>query len=163
LNQVQNSANHIAAVSIERAVMCLFREYQNRESVTEWSFDTVEELFEAAYERQLLDSSDFLYRTGCCDRRTFARITHRFLQLVLHEDEDRGKSLDEASGVIQDLSECRTCAGHILQVVHKGIMTLTSERLFQGREPLTSEELEKTVQRVFSREERVVFVKESHT
>lgn len=154
MDQVHNNVEDVAAVSIERAVMSLFAEYEKIEN--DWKKDTVEELFDLAYEKQILDSSDYLYRTGNCDRRTMARIVHRFLQLVLLEAEDCGKTVDFLSTKILDLSECRTCAGHILQVVHKGIMTTMSDDMFHGRELLEEVELKQIVFRVFHVTERVI-------
>lgn len=153
MNQIHNNAEDITAVSIERAVMSLFTEYKKIDD--EWKFDTIEELFDLAYEKQVLDSADYLYRTGKCDRRTMARIAHRFLKLVLLEAEDRGKTIDTLSTKILDLSECRTCAGHILQVVHKGIMTTMSDSMFHGREQLEEKELEQIVHRIFYTSERL--------
>ena len=76
-------------------------------------------------------------------RKHAARMIHNFLRLELKEAEE----IDTAPAyVLQDLFDCRVCAGHIIQVYVKGIMDSIvlpdGKMIFAAEEVISKEEAE---------------------
>ena len=71
------------------------------------------------YSRGWLQEQD---RKGCClplTKKHCARIVHEFLRCEQKEPDE----IDSGpAGKLQDLFDCRVCAGHVMQVYTKGIM-----------------------------------------
>lgn len=90
-------------------------------------------------------------------RKEAAHIIHDFLRTELQE-------ADEADGspayALQDLFDCRVCAGHIIQVYVKGIMDGTilpdGRMIFDANKEVSFREAEKIVARVFNKKERML-------
>lgn len=84
-----------------------------------------------------------------------ARIVHEFLRLVKKEPDE----LDSGpAGKLQDLFDCRVCAGHVMQVYTKGIMEGCRNgdgRLIFGMEDeIETSEAALIISRVFEKEKR---------
>lgn len=110
---------------------------------------------EYGLQRGWLETQDVVGKENVLLRKQAARILHEYLRMEL-------KETDEVDGspayVLQDLFDCRVCAGHIIQVYVKGIMDsirLPDDRMvFGGEEVVTKEEAEKFVVRMFRSEVR---------
>lgn len=88
-------------------------------------------------------------------RKHAARIIHNFLRLALGEADEIDSS---PAYVLQDLFDCRVCAGHIIQVYVKGIMdgVLLSDgrMIFAADSGVLEEEAEEIVVRAIHKEAR---------
>lgn len=144
-------------ISIEQFVYNLMKDYKAKSAETDFVL--------YGYQNGWLEDQDVSGKSNPLNRKSAARILHQFLRLELAElDESDGS----AASVLQDLYECRVCAGHIIQVYVKGIMgSYTDEdgRKFFGLEmQVSEEEAEEIITRLFNvqkRTPRVVPVGES--
>ena len=88
-------------------------------------------------------------------KKEAARKVHEYLRDVLHEPDEMDTS---AAYKLQDLFDCRVCAGHVMQVYVKGIMegyTNAEGHLMFGMDDEVSPEEAKTIrQRVLAKEKR---------
>lgn len=115
---------------------------------------------EYAYRFGWLEAQDILGREQALQRKTAARITHEFLRRELQET-------DEVDGSpayrLQDLFDCRVCAGHIIQVYVKGIMDgkkSADDRFVFGTEDYISQvEAEEIIGRVFEKGLRKMLIR----
>jgi len=97
---------------------------------------------------------------GCVEdtllRKEAARIVHNFLRMELQEADAVDGSPAYA---LQDLFDCRVCAGHIIQVYVKGIMDAVvlpdGRRIFGTDKEVSLCEAEKIVARIFHKEDRI--------
>ncbi len=75
-------------------------------------------------------------------RKTVVRLLHDFLRTELQEPDEIDAS---PAYVLQDLFDCRVCAGHIIQVYVKGIMDGSAlpdgSVIFAGEKEVSKEEL----------------------
>ena len=111
---------------------------------------------EYGYASGWLEAQDVLGRKGVLLRKTAARILHEFLRRERTEPDE----IDASPAYrLQDLFDCRVCAGHIMQVYVKGIMEekkLEDGRMVFGTEDaIFVEEAEKILERVFCAEKRI--------
>ena len=91
-------------------------------------------------------SGEVLLRKNC------ARIIHRYLQKVLRES-DETEDLPTVAD-IPDISDCRICAPHIVQVIAKGIMLPEQKgriELFEGNRKVERTEAEKLADMIAAR------------
>lgn len=102
-----------------------------------------------------LEISDIANREHPLLRKHAARIIHNFLRLEWKETDEIDAS---PAYVLQDLFDCRVCAGHIIQVYGKGIMdgvALPDGRLvFAAEEEVSAKEAEEIVNRISEPEKR---------
>lgn len=88
-------------------------------------------------------------------RKDAARIIHEFLRDELKEPEESDAS---PAYRLQDLFDCRVCAGHVIQVYVKGIMegyfTREGRFIFGMQDKVLAEELERIVERAIKSEYR---------
>ena len=111
---------------------------------------------EYGYASGWLEAQDVMMQKECLQRKTAARISHSFLR-------KEQKEADEIDGspayILQDLFDCRACAGHIIQMYVKGIMDgiiLPGNRKVFGTDQMVSEEeAEELLIRLFNREKRI--------
>ena len=111
---------------------------------------------EYALQHGWLEMQDVAKQEELLLRKHAARIIHNFLRLEL-------KETDEIDGspayVLQDLFDCRVCAGHIIQMYVKGIMggiALPDDRMiFNADEVVPEKEAEKFIIRAVQPEERI--------
>lgn len=117
---------------------------------------------EYGLQRGWLEQQDAANRSQPLLRKHAARIIHNYLRMEVEE-------ADEVDGspayVLQDLFDCRVCAGHIIQVYVKGIMdgvVLMDERqMFAANKEVSLSEAEEMIARVFRMELRVLRREES--
>jgi len=110
---------------------------------------------EYGLQRGWLEPQDVAGKEDDLLRKQAARILHKYLRLELKES-------DEVDGspayVLQDLFDCRVCAGHIIQVYVKGIMDgvmLTDGRMiFSAEDSVSEAEAEEIVSKMFQTETR---------
>lgn len=127
------------SITLEEFVVLLWKSWKQPDPVgIEKSWDNhqvteqeTDEIFLEGYQLEVLENYDLVYRKERLDRRTAARILHLFSKQVLKEPET---DQVRAAFYIRDLSECRVCAGHIIQVYCKGIMGLSEQNFFAGKE-----------------------------
>ena len=102
-----------------------------------------------------LEVQDAALQEKALQRKTAARIIHNFLRLEVKEPDEIDGS---PAYVLQDLFDCRVCAGHIIQVYVKGIMdgmVLSDGTLvFGAEEAVSEEEAEDITARVFRQKAR---------
>lgn len=112
---------------------------------------------EYGLQRGWLESQDTASKEKAVLRKQAARIVHNFLRLELQEPDEIDGS---PSYVLQDLFDCRVCAGHIIQVYVKGIMdevVLQDGRtVFDADKEVSLSEAESIFIRVFQKEERLL-------
>ena len=110
---------------------------------------------EYACKKGWLETQEFLEKDKPLKRKEVARILHMFLRKELEEPDEIDGST--AYG-LQDLFDCRVCAGHIIQVYVKGIMEGKRREdgsfVFGSDEPVSKEEEKEIVRRLFHRTER---------
>lgn len=102
-----------------------------------------------------LEAQDIAAKADVLTRKHAARMLHHYLRLELQE-------ADEIDGgpayVLQDLFDCRVCAGHIIQVYVKGIMDGAAlpdgKMIFDGEEVVSKAEADEIVTRIFHKEVR---------
>ncbi len=85
-----------------------------------------------------------------------ARIVHEFLRFEQEEPDE----LDSGpAGRLQDLFDCRVCAGHVMQVYTKGIMdgflNEAGRYIFGMEKYISNSDMEQIVGRVFRKEQRI--------
>ena len=108
-----------------------------------------------------LEAQDAAVQEQVLLRKHAARMIHNFLRL-------EQKEADEIDGspayVLQDLFDCRVCAGHIIQVYVKGIMdgvVLPDGRMiFAAEEAVSAEEAGKMLDKVFHKKLRIPVIRE---
>ncbi len=138
----------------EKSVVCLEKFIQQLTAgggISPSPADCVEYGYQAGW----LSAQDVLEKENPLLRKTAARILHEFLRR-------EQKEADEVDGSpayqLQDLFDCRICAGHIIQVYVKGIMdarnTEKEQKIFGTEEEVSEEEAEEILQRVFCPDRR---------
>lgn len=111
---------------------------------------------EYAYGKGWLQEQDVNKSRMLLIKKQCARIVHEFLRCEQKEPDE----LDSGpAGKLQDLFDCRVCAGHVMQVYVKGIMEgykSTEDRLVFGMDDVVTAKMAKNViQRVFHKEKRI--------
>lgn len=109
-----------------------------------------------AYRRGWLQEQDVTGRKQPLQKKHCARIVHNFLLIEKKEPDE----IDSGpAGKLQDLFDCRVCAGHVMQVYTKGIMDGYKNkdgRYIFGMEDRMSKALaEQVLYRMFCRDSRV--------
>lgn len=153
-------------VSIETFVSEIIRQYVENEEVTaEMKQFTYSRQFISddidfiawGYEAGWLEESDALGKSSLLERKTAARIVHQFMRNELKEADEDNTS---AARKLQDLYDCRSCAGHVMQVYTKGIMDghndPTGRFIFGMSEMVSAKEAEEIVCRLFQVQNRKV-------
>lgn len=84
------------------------------------------------------------------DHKNAARIVHEFLKIECEEPDE--EDINPAKK-LKDLYDCHTCVNHIAQVYVKGIMG-EGQSLFGTNAPLTMEEAQFIVSRIFKHKQR---------
>lgn len=112
---------------------------------------------EYGLKRSWLEPSDVARKEEALLRKEAARIVHNFLRLELSEADELDGS---PAYVLQDLFDCRVCAGHIIQVYVKGVMeagVLPDGRLvFDADKPVSEEEAQEILVRMFRTKKRMI-------
>ena len=103
-----------------------------------------------------LEAQDVVNSEQILLKKHGARILHNFLRLELREADE----IDATPAyVLQDLFDCRVCAGHIIQVYVKGIMDgvdLPDGRMiFDAEKVISKEEAEEIIHRIFQKNVRI--------
>lgn len=113
-------------------------------------------LLEKAYYSGWLEQQDLTDPSAPLQGKHLARILHQFLLLVLKEPDEADVSPAYA---LKDLYDCRTCAGHVMQIYAKGIMDgyhiTPSLYLFGMNDSVTLAELDAILKRVYHSEYRL--------
>lgn len=103
-----------------------------------------------------LEAGDVAAQDEVLLRKHAARIIHNFLRLELKEADDIDGS---PAYVLQDLFDCRVCAGHIIQVYVKGIMNSVARpdggMIFSAEDVVSREEAEEILLRTLYPGKRV--------
>ena len=107
------------------------------------------------YSRGWLQEQDVSERQQPLLKKHCARIVHEFLRREQKEPDE----LDSGpAGKLQDLFDCRVCAGHIMQVYTKGIMEAyicnQGTLVFGMEDVINRETAECVIQRVLQKEKR---------
>ena len=101
-----------------------------------------------------LEAQDVAEKEEPLQRKSAARILHEFLRRELKENDE----IDGSPAYrLQDLFDCRVCAGHIIQVYVKGIMDgLETEKgfMFGAENCVSAEEAEDIACRMFCKRQR---------
>ena len=109
------------------------------------------------YEAGWLETQDISEKEQSLKRKTAARILHQFLRL---ERKEADVDASAVAGKLQDLYDCRVCAGHVMQIYAKGIMdgyrTPDGGYVFGMNDPVTEEECGQILERLMHPERRVV-------
>ena len=113
------------------------------------------------YSRGWLQEQDISGRQLPLTKKHCARIVHEFLRCEQMEPDE----LDSGpAGRLQDLFDCRVCAGHIMQVYTKGIMdgfhNEAGRYIFGMEKYISQSDIEEIVGRVFRKERRMPRVSE---
>jgi len=102
-----------------------------------------------------LEAQDIAAKADVLTRKHAARMLHNFLRMELQEPDEIDGS---PAYVLQDLFDCRVCAGHIIQVYVKGIMDDVAlpdgKMIFGGEEVVSKAEADEIVTRIFHKEGR---------
>lgn len=114
------------------------------------------------YSRGWLQEQDITGRQLPLTKKNCARIIHEFLRCEQKEPDE----LDLGpAGRLQDLFDCRVCAGHVMQVYTKGIMdgrqTAAGRYVFGMEEYISKTEAEVIVGRVLQKEKRIPRIAEA--
>lgn len=108
------------------------------------------------YDHGWIEEQDLLNRNQPVQKKHCARIIHEFLR---HERMEPDEIDSGPAGKLQDLFDCRVCAGHVMQVYVKGIMEgyrNADGRYIFGMEDYVLETVAgEIIQRIFQREKRV--------
>lgn len=103
------------------------------------------------YHMGWLEEQDITKSSCHIKRKTAARILHQFLRFELHEQDDI--HISHASK-LQDLYDCRICAGHIIQVYVKGLMdgylNKDNRLIFGMNDSISIEEAKEIVTRIWN-------------
>ncbi len=115
------------------------------------------------YSKGWLQEQDVTGKDRPLQKKQCARIVHDFLRM----EKDEPDEIDSGpAGKLQDLFDCRVCAGHVMQVYTKGIMDgyrNDDGRYVFGMEDRVSEELaEQILYRIFHTENRVIHEQEDN-
>ena len=107
------------------------------------------------YQRGWLQEQDIRGRRLPLTKKNCARIIHEFLRCEQKEPDE----LDSGpAGRLQDLFDCRVCAGHVMQVYTKGIMdgcqSPEGRYIFGMEEYIRASTAVEIVERVFRKEKR---------
>lgn len=117
----------------------------------------VSDSFERGYETGWLEAQDISGKEQLLNRKTAARILHQFLRL---ERKEADVDASETAGTLQDLYDCRVCAGHVIQIYTKGIIdgyrTSEGRYVFGMNDPVTEAECGQILERLMHPERRVV-------
>ena len=109
-----------------------------------------------------LEQQDATSREQALLRKHAARIIHNFLRLELKEADEVDSS---PAYVLQDLFDCRVCAGHIIQVYVKGIMQELvlpdGRKIFAPDEAVSLEEAGEMLDRAFHKKLRIPGIREA--
>ncbi len=137
--------NRTSSVSVEQFV-CEIMKYYGVQT---------EDVISYGYNAGWLEDQDATGRALLLERRTAARIVHQFmLQEIKEPDVADGR----AATRLQDLYECRSCVGHVMQVYVKGIMEGHTDNagrfIFGMREQASVAECGEIVERLFNVEKR---------
>ena len=142
------------AVSVEQFVLEIVKKYASESGA--------EDFIIYGYDVGWLEESEVLGRKALIERKTAARILHQFMRIEMKEADE--KNIDSASK-LQDLYDCRRCAGHVMQVYTKGIMDgykdPAGNYIFGMGETVSREEVQKIVDRLFQVQLRERKVQES--
>ncbi|MBQ6696536.1 MAG: rhodanese-like domain-containing protein [Lachnospiraceae bacterium] len=115
-----------------------------------------EDVITYGYNAGWLDDQDVTGRALLLERRNAARIVHQFMLMELKEP-DMAKV--DAAAKLQDLYECRSCVGHVMQIYSKGIMEGHTDNagrfVFGMREQVSVKECCEVVERLFNIERRL--------
>ncbi len=108
-----------------------------------------------AYRRGWLQEQDISGRQQPLQKKHCARIIHEFLR---HEQKEPDEIDSGPAGKLQDLFDCRVCAGHVMQVYTKGIMegyrNQDKRYIFGMENYVSNEQAEQIILRVFHTELR---------
>ena len=109
-----------------------------------------------AYSKGWIQEQDVNGRQMPLIKKHCARIVHEFLRCEQKEPDE----IDSGpAGKLQDLFDCRVCAGHVMQVYTKGIMEGyrdDCDRLIFGMEDVVTKAVaEVVIQRVFHKKMRI--------
>lgn len=113
------------------------------------------------YRRGWLQEQDAKERLLPLTKKQCARIVHEFLRCEQKEPDE----LDSGpAGRLQDLFDCRVCAGHVMQVYTKGIMDGVQNEegryIFGMEKYISNSDIEQIIDRVFRKEQRTPRVSE---
>ncbi len=140
------SENRTYSVSVEQFVCEIMKHYGVQP----------EDMILYGYNNGWLEEQDVSGKKLLIERRTVARIVHQFMLLELKEPDMAEVG---ASTKLQDLYECRSCVGHVMQVYSKGIMggctDNTGRLIFGMREQVPVAECGEIVERLFNVEKRI--------
>ncbi len=107
------------------------------------------------YNAGWLEDQDVTGKNLLLERRNAARIIHQFMLKELKEADEADSG---AATKLQDLYECRSCVGHVMQVYVKGIMDGHTDNaghfIFGMREQVSVAECSEIVERLFNVEKR---------
>lgn len=114
------------------------------------------------YRRGWLQEQDTKGRLLPLTKKHCARIVHEFLRCEQKEPDE----IDSGpAGRLQDLFDCRVCAGHVMQVYIKGIMdgfqNEAGRYIFGMEKCISNSDIEGIVGRVFRKEQRTPRVSEA--
>lgn len=102
-----------------------------------------------------LEEQDITKSLCFIERKTAARILHHFMRIELYEQDE--SNISHASK-LQDLYDCRICAGHIIQVYVKGIMdgycNSDNRLIFGMNDVISNNEAKQIVNRLWYSENR---------
>ena len=132
-------------VTIEQFVNDLIKQFGKDE----------ENVISYGYRTGWLEDQDVTGKAQVLERRTAARIVHQFMRFELKEQEILDISI---AGKLQDLYDCRSCVMHVAQVYSKGIidgiLNPDGRLIFGMKEPVSEEESEMVLERLFHPEKR---------
>lgn len=126
------------------------------ELIRQMKVDTVQkDSMQYGYEHGWLTDLDMSERKMPLQKKHCARIVHEFLRVEKKEADE----IDSGpAGRLQDLFDCRVCAGHIMQVYTKGIMDgymNPEDRYVFGTEDMVTDDAAKEIiRRIFCTEFR---------
>lgn len=115
-----------------------------------------EDVLEYGYSAGWLEEQDVTGKNILLERRNEARIVHQFMLLELKEPDMAEVG---AATKLQDLYECRSCVGHVIQVYSKGIMEGHTDNagrfIFGMRKRVSVAECGEVIERLFNVEKRM--------
>lgn len=120
-----------------------------------------EDVTSYGYNAGWLEEQDVTGKNLLLERRNAARIVHQFMLKELKEADAAEVS---SAARLQDLYECRSCVGHVMQVYSKGIMDGYTDNagrfIFGMREQVSVAECGEIVKRLFNVEKRKTQISE---
>lgn len=139
------SENREQAVSVEQFVSKIMKHYMVK----------ADDVMAYGYGIGWLEEQDIIGRASLLKRRAAARIIHQFICLELKEADEADVS---AAMKLKDLYECRSCAGHVMQIYTKGIMDGHMDNngrfIFGMNDKVSVEECQKIIDRLFKTKKR---------